>query len=1053
MKIGFISYFNYLIVFILFYKSYTAQQYSFYNFNEDNGLSKNTVLSIDQNKKGEILLGTNGGGINVLNGTSIQSYSKSQGLIDNLVYDIVDLKLGGKIITTNKGISILRDYKFKNLVFKDSLISTRIFNAVERLSGKVWLATGNGLAYIENDTIYSYNSKNEELNNSSIIHIREDLNENLWCSSMGKGVFLLERNKNVKKFSLEDKLEYTFQTFQYNSEIVWFLTYKGIFKLKNDIITKVNIQINKSFNSVYYHSCIRDSRDNIWIATLEGVIKITPNGNEVLFRKENGLAGNDAWKILEDSENNIWIIFKSAGVSKLTSHSLKLYNKSDGLIDLDVKYVYVDSLNNKLLATLKGVILFGPDSIQQIKTGYKSHDEIKAIGKIDDVYYFIASEGINIYKDSKLIHIRVDGDERFEGQCFYNDNGKPIFGATIHGIAQIVNNKIVYINDSIGDVLKTVYSINKTKDGIFWYATENGLFKHNRSHLTKIAESNGLKSGLTRSLVLDTKGKLWVGNSEGIFYKEGEQFYSVYDNDTLRNHSIYSLCFDKEGNLWASKIDGIDKISIVDGKITNIRRYDTQKGLEIGSLHNNAMALDSNGHILVGTDRGLLEINPYLDFPNLVESKTHIEDIRLFSQPTDWSLYCDSLDVNGFPVGLSLDYNQNYFTFDYIGICHKYPEGVRYKTKLEGFNTDWVEQEDKRFVIYGNLKPGSYTFLLKSSNNEGIWNEEPVRFSFVINPPFWQTWWFYSICIGIVLAGVWSYIKIRSANVEITLKNEEITLKNHEIEEKNHEIMDSINYAKRIQDSILPDSKMKFLMPQSFVYFQPKDIVSGDFYWMKRIENELLFAAIDCTGHGVPGAFVSMVGFGGLNRAVNEYKLTKPAAVLEKLSEFVVESFAKHQSKSINDGMDASLCALNKETNVLQYSGANNAIYIIRSLEHPLLSPSGELIQVNKLGVLNEVKATRRPIGKTDYPIPFENHSIQLEKGDTVYLFTDGFPDQFGGDKGKKYMYKAFKRLLISIQSLPIEFQGERLEQEFKNWTKNEYEQVDDICIIGVKID
>ena len=569
--------------------------------------------------------------------------------------------------------------------------------------------------------------------------------------------------------------------------------------------------------------------------------------------------------------------------------------------------------------------------------------------------------------------------------------------------------------------------------------------------LTKITESKGLKSGKTRSLAIDKSGKLWVGNSEGIFYKEGEKFFSVYKNDTIHNNSIYSLCFDKEGNLWAGKIDGIDKITIQDGGIISIRRYDTKKGLEIGSLHNNAMALDTNGHILVGTDKGLLEINPYLDFPNTVESKTHIEEIRLFSQPTDWSLYSDSLNENGFPIGLELDYNQNYFTFNYIGICHKYPEGVRYQTKLEGLDKDWVDREDKRFVIYGNLKPGSYTFLLKSSNNEGIWNKEPVRFSFVINPPFWQTWWFYTICFGIFLAGIYSYIKIRSANYEITLKNEQITLKNNEIEQKNHEIMDSINYAKRIQDSILPDSKMRHLMPQSFVYFQPKDVVSGDFYWLNRVEDELLFSAIDCTGHGVPGAFVSMVGFGGLNRAVNEYKLTEPSLVLEKLSEFVVDSFAKHQSKSVNDGMDASLCSLNKKTNVLQYSGANNSIYIIRSSDKPILNVEGEEIEVKKLDSLNEIKSTRRPIGKSDNPVPFKNHIIQLEKGDTIYLFTDGFPDQFGGPRGKKYMYKRFKRFLISIQNLPIENQGEKLKEEYNNWASG-YEQVDDICIVGVQV-
>jgi serine phosphatase RsbU (regulator of sigma subunit)/ligand-binding sensor domain-containing protein len=867
---------------------------------------------------------------------------------------------------------------------------------------------------------------------------------------MGDGVFKMNTDKTIEHYTSGESLEYTFQTFQYNANTVWFLTYMGVFQFKNKEISKVNFSCIKDDYGTYFHSCIKDSKNNIWIATLNGVIKIDEKGNEKLFTTENGLPGNDAWKVFEDREHNIWIVFKSSGVAKLTNQSFTL--KSKQLSAADIQAIHIDSLGNRWIATTKGVDYFSKNTVINYKLGHGTKDKVRDIGFNQGVYYFLSEDGLNVFDGEKIINYNSTGDNLFLGECIYLCDNRVFLGSSVSGVAEFKYNEIVYINDSIGMDRIGVFSIVKTEDNLWWYATDNGLYQHNGEVLTKVKEANGLPSGKTRSLVLDKQGRLWVGNSEGVFYKEGDQFQAVYKNDTVNNNSIYSLCFDKEGNLWAGKIDGVDKISIVDGNTTSIRRYDTQKGLKIGSLHNNAMALDSNGHILVGTDRGLLEINPYLDFPNTVESKTHIEDIRLFSQPTDWSLYSDSLDANGFPIDLALEYNQNYFTFNYIGICHTFPEGVRYKTKLEGLDLDWVDREDKRFVIYGNLKPGAYTFLLKSCNNEGIWNKEPVRFSFVINPPFWQTWWFYSICIGIVLAGIWSYIKIRSANYQITLKNEQITLINHEVEEKNNEIMDSINYAKRIQDSILPDSKIKYLMPQSFVYFQPKDVVSGDFYWMKRVEEELLFAAIDCTGHGVPGAFVSMVGFGGLNRAVNEYNLTQPSAVLEKLSEFVVESFAKHQSKSINDGMDASLCALNRKTNVLQYAGANNAIYIVRASGHPITDTKGEVVQVKNLGILNEIKATRRPIGKSDNPTPFENHEVQLEKGDTVYLFTDGFPDQFGGEKGKKYMYKAFKRFLISIQDLPIDQQGERLKKEFEIWTHSIHEQIDDICIMGVKI-
>lgn len=1041
--------FFFILVFLIM-KSYTAQQYSFYNFNEDNGLSKNSVLGINQNNKGEIFLGTNDGGLSVFSGVKKLKLSKNDGLVDNVVYDIINLENNEQLLTTNNGVSLLKNNNFSSYSFSDSLTSTRVYSAILDHSNKIWLATGKGLGYIQNDTIYSFVSKNIELNNTPIIHIREDESGGLWCATMGKGVFMINPDESVSQYTFDDNLEYTFQTFQYDKQTTWFLTYMGVFQLKEGVITKVKINSFKDIFGVYFHSCIRDRRNNIWIATLHGVIKIDENGNEKTFTIENGLPGDDAWKVFEDNESNIWVVFKSSGVAKLTNEAFTLETKE--LSAIDVKSVHIDPDGSRWIATTSGVDYVYGDSVVNFSVGFGTKDKIRDIAVIGDTYYFLSEDGLNVLKDGKLLNFNTDGGTFFLGECLYVNNDRLFLGSSVSGVAEFRNNKVVYLNDSIGLESTGVFSIVKTDDGIWWYATENGLYKHNGNILSKIVKKNGLPAVKTRSLAIDKDGKVWVGNSEGVFYKEGDYFYNVYINDTLNNNSIYSLLFDKEGNLWAGKIDGIDKISIEDGKVKSIRRYDTQKGLEIGSLHNNAIALDSNGRILVGTDKGLLEINPYLDFPNTAESKTHIEEIRLFSQPTDWIQYCDSIDGHGFPVDLRLDYNQNYFTFNYVGICHKFPEGVRYKTKLEGLDLDWVDRDSKRFVIYGNLKPGTYTFLLKSSNNEGVWNKKPVRFSFVINPPFWQTWWFYSICIGIVLAGIWSYIKIRNANYEITQKNKQITLINHEVEQKNHEIMDSINYAKRIQDSILPDSKLKHLMPQSFVYFQPKDVVSGDFYWLKRVGDELLFSAIDCTGHGVPGAFVSMVGFGGLNRAVNQYNLTKPSAVLEKLSEFVVDSFAKHESKSINDGMDASLCALNRKTNVLQYAGANNSVYIIRSSDNPILNTDGKKIIVNQLETLNEIKATRRPIGKTDHPIPFVNHSIQLEKGDIVYLFTDGFPDQFGGVKGKKYMYKSFKRFLVSIQDLPIQKQGDRIEKEFNLWTKGEFEQVDDICIIGIEI-
>lgn len=255
------------------------------------------------------------------------------------------------------------------------------------------------------------------------------------------------------------------------------------------------------------------------------------------------------------------------------------------------------------------------------------------------------------------------------------------------------------------------------------------------------------------------------------------------------------------------------------------------------------------------------------------------------------------------------------------------------------------------------------------------------------------------------------------------------------VEEKNKEIMDSINYAKRLQEAILPPSRLvKEWLPQSFILYKPKDIVAGDFYWMESVEGWIYFAAADCTGHGVPGAMVSVVCSNALSKALIEEKKTTPAEILDRTRELVIDRFGRSEEE-IKDGMDVALCALNWQTGELQYAGANNPLWIIRK--------GAEEVE--------ETKADKQPIGKYGEEKPFTNHSIKLEKGDSLYIFSDGYPDQFGGEKGKKYKSGKLKRFLLSIQDKDMRTQRQLMTEEFENW-RGEIEQIDDVCVIGVKV-
>ncbi len=317
--------------------------------------------------------------------------------------------------------------------------------------------------------------------------------------------------------------------------------------------------------------------------------------------------------------------------------------------------------------------------------------------------------------------------------------------------------------------------------------------------------------------------------------------------------------------------------------------------------------------------------------------------------------------------------------------------------------------------------------------------------------------------ILVVILGLVSYrgyLRKRKDNDLLQNKNEEISNQHEKISQKNTEIMDSIRYAQRIQETILPDDDfIQRSFSNSFIYFNPKEHVSGDFYWMKSIddgtERMTMFSAIDCTGHGVPGAFVSIVGHHGLNRAVNEFKLRSPKLILEKLNKIVVQSFVSGQQANVKDGMDLALCSID-ENGVLHYAGANNPLWIVSekasNIQDRITTTHHERVRSKTYDHvdLTEIKADKRPIGYYEGQNVFVEHHVKLQKGDTIYVFSDGYADQFGGEKNKKMKTGRFKELLASLFGKPMKHQRDVLHTSFNDWM-GDNEQIDDVCVIGFR--
>lgn len=397
-------------------------------------------------------------------------------------------------------------------------------------------------------------------------------------------------------------------------------------------------------------------------------------------------------------------------------------------------------------------------------------------------------------------------------------------------------------------------------------------------------------------------------------------------------------------------------------------------------------------------------------------------------------------------IQLKSDFHDLYISFK--GICLAEGNKLKYKTRLLGFDTDWqISDAVNNFIRYPSLSPGSYTFEVKACNNHGVWNDEPIRFSFEVLYPWYRTWLAYFAYL--VLGGFGIYAFDRSRTKKLVKEKEKLErtveertkevveqkeLAEHQknlVEEKQKEILDSINYAKRIQYTLLAHSDfLKENISDHFVFFNPKDIVSGDFYWAAKKGGKFYLAVCDSTGHGVPGAFMSLLNISFLNEAITEKGLEQPNHVFDFVRQRLIDNISKEGQK---DGFDGILVCFDSIDHKITYASANNAPILIQN------------------GLLVELPSDRMPVGKGERIERFKLFDIPYKKGDTLYLYTDGYPDQFGGPRGKKYMYKRLNEKLQSISNKDLKDQMKELKHDFDHW-KGDLEQVDDVCIVGIKL-
>lgn len=536
-----------------------------------------------------------------------------------------------------------------------------------------------------------------------------------------------------------------------------------------------------------------------------------------------------------------------------------------------------------------------------------------------------------------------------------------------------------------------------------------------------------------RAINSDQKGNLWVATAAGLSkLLTNNSFKNYYERDGLPSSALYSLLSDSAGNFWMSSNSGIIRFNpnLPENEI-RFKNYRAKDGLVNTEYSTNAYYFSSNGYMCFGGTMGYNVFRPsqIKDNPNapqvyIVGYKRGGKDV-----PTD--------SLINYKTHLKLSWRENYFQFELTALDYSDPAAARYIYMLDGYDKDWSEPTNVRYVSYTELPGGEYTFKVKACNSDGVWNETPYEIKITVVPPFWKTKTFYVFSILLVIGGFLGYTQYRTRAIkkENKILEAKVAERTKELHEKNLDIMASINYAKRIQEAMLPARDQIFMkFEKVFILYRPKDIVSGDFYWFGEKNGVRIFAAIDCTGHGVPGAFMSMIGHNQLNQIVMEKGITEPGEILNHLHRGIQAALRQgHNEISTNDGMDCSLLALD-EKGEAQWAGANRPLVMV--------APNSEF---------SRLEGDKFPVGGAQAHVDrvFTTHQVNAVKGTMAYMFSDGYADQFGGEKGKKFMVKKLHETLIAIHLSAPEQQRDELERRFLEWM-HQHEQVDDVLVVGI---
>ena len=1050
---------------LLFSSGLNGQTYSFKNYSAESNIPSGFVYTINQSNDGFLWVGTVNG-IYRFDGFNFFSVQYPDSIVGR--YPTVSLKdKSGKLWfgCSDGSVFFVSENKLIAVPFSNS---KSISDLLEGPDGFVYIVPQQGKA------VYSVNPVNSEEVHKYSFSVDPTMFSGCITRS---GLLLIGTQENLLMCRLVKdsvKVVNVVEGFNYSSisaihqtsdssRFVIGTTDNGLFQMKvsdkGNSLTR--FRDHSEWDSLNVQSISEDSGHNLWISsTGSGAIqfKFSDNYETVNsvrnYNLKSGLAANNIRTVFQDLEGNYWFGFPGEGISMLSSNAFVYYKPGKNSVGNNI--IFVKNLNDKyILGTPSGFHLF------DLSTGKSLSftDLTVQVGRAEITCYYLdefknlwigtAGNGLFVRNNSGAVSLfHKSGDSGADDIKDIEMDEKNIWLATTNGVFVIgrystnIRREKRRFDLEHGLPHNSINKILLASDGNAYIGTESDKLYKIDNRLLPIEDTlntpvggNAIMVGSAKNKILSfsesKNGEIWVAtNGNGVFECFKDSVIAVNRTNDLMSNYCYSILVDADKNIWIGHEKGFSRFNSRMGTMS-VFGAEFAKG---GLCNPGGMFESADRKIFIGTTEGLIVYDKLKDNNNEIIPQTNVNYVTIndIAYP--------------YQKSYTLPYNKKYVVkVFYSGINFSAPEKVYFSTFLENYDNDWSKMSSQRDVTF-SLSDGKYKFKLISVNKDGLSQDKPVSFDLIIKKPIYKTWWFILLSIAVLSGIVFFIIRERDKaqrkiqaylEKELELRTSVVMKQKEEIELQNIGITDSINYAKRIQSSILPDvNKLKESFNDAFVLFHPRDIVSGDFYWFDKLQDDkFVIVCADSTGHGVPGAFMSMIGSTLLQDIVSRKRISKPSQILGLLDKQIFSTLNQNQELGVsNDGMDMVVCEFNTKTRHLRFASAMRPVIIV-------LDGEPFYIKGNRSSVGGESAIEKF----------FDDQEYYLNKGDTVYLFSDGLPDQFGGVDGKKMKIARLKRLIEQVSKLSMDEQKEAIAKFFFDW-KGDFDQVDDILIMGVKV-